>query len=37
MSDEFTNKLMIPESNIGERLDFWDKKQYEISYLQLNI
>jgi len=37
ISDEFANQLMIPESNIGEKLDFWDKKQYEISDLQLNI
>ena len=28
---------MIPESNICERLDFWNNKKYEISNLQLNI
>ena len=28
---------MIPESNIGERLDFWNNKEYVISNLQLNI
>ena len=28
---------MIPESNIREELDFWDRKQIEISGLQLNV
>ena len=28
---------MIPESNIREKLDFWDRKQIEISGLQLNV
>ena len=28
---------MIPKSNIGERLDFWNTKEYEIINLQLNI
>ena len=28
---------MIPESNIGEGIDFWDMKQFEISGLQLNV
>jgi hypothetical protein len=28
---------LIPESNIIEKLDFWDIKQYDISDLQLNI
>ena len=37
ISDEFANDLVIPESNIGERLDFWNTKEYEISNLQLNI
>ena len=37
ISTEFTNHLMILESNINERLDFWDKKQFEISVLQLNV
>ena len=34
---EFANELAIPESNVGERLDFWNNKEYEISNLQLNI
>ena len=28
---------MIPESNIGEEIDFWDMKKIEISGLQLNV
>ena len=28
---------MIPESNIREEIEFWDKKQIEISGLQLNV
>ena len=28
---------MIPESNIGEGIEFWDMKQFEISGLQLNV
>ena len=31
------NHLVIPQSNIGEELDFWDMKQIEISGLQLNV
>ena len=31
ISDEFANELAIPESNIGERLDFWNNKKYAIS------
>ena len=30
ISDEFANELAIPESNIGERLDFWNNKEYGI-------
>ena len=37
ISTEFSNHLMILESNIDERLDFWDRKQFEISGLQLNV
>ena len=37
ISDEFTNELAILESNIGERLDFWNNKEYGISDLQWNI
>ena len=37
ISTEFANHLVIPESNIGEGLDFWDRKQIEISGLQLNV
>ena len=37
ISTEFTNHLMIHESNIGEGIDFWDKKQIEISGLQLKV
>ena len=31
ISDEFANKLAILDSNIGERLDFWNNKEYAIS------
>ena len=31
ISVEFANKLVIIESNIGERLDFWNNKEYGIS------
>ena len=27
ISDEFDNELVILESNIGERLDFWNTKE----------
>ena len=37
ISDEFANELVIPESNIVERLDFWNKKEYAMSELQWNI
>ena len=37
ISVELVNQLAILESNIGERLDFWDNKEYKISNLQLNI
>ena len=37
ISTGFTNHLVIPESNICERIEFWDKKQIEISGLQLNV
>ena len=37
ISDEFSNKLAILESNIGEILDFWNEKEYVISDLQWNI
>ena len=37
ISDEFANKLAIPDSNIGERLDFCKNKEYAISDLQWNI
>ena len=37
ISTEFANHLVIPESNIGERLDFWDMKQFEINGLQLKV
>ena len=37
ISVELANELAIPESNIGERLDFWNTIEYEISNLQLNI
>ena len=37
ISIEFANHLVIPKSNIGEEIDFWDKKQIEICGLQLNV
>ena len=37
ISTKFANHLVFPESNIREELDFWDKKQIEISGLQLNV
>ena len=37
ISTKFTNHLVIPESNIREKLDFSDRKQIEISGLQLNV
>ena len=37
ISDEFANELAIPDSNIGERLDFCKNKEYAISDLQWNI
>ena len=37
ISDEFANELVIPKSNIGERLDIWNNKEYAISDLQWNI
>ena len=37
ISDEFANELVIPDSNIGERLDFCKNKEYTISDLQWNI
>jgi len=36
ISVEFSNHLVIPESNIVEGVDFWDKKLYKVSDLQLN-
>ena len=36
-SDEFANELVIPESNIGEMLKFWNNKEYAIGNLQWNI
>ena len=37
ISNEFANELAIMESNIGQRLDFWNNKEYAISNLQLEI
>ena len=37
ISTEFTNYLVIPKSNIRKELDFWDRKQIEISGLQLSV
>jgi hypothetical protein len=37
VSTKFANKLMLPESNITEKLGLWNEKQYDISNLQLNI
>ena len=36
-SDDFANKLAIPRTNISERLEFWNDKEYAISDLQWNI
>ena len=32
ISVEFANKLVIIELNIGQKLDSWDKKHYEVIY-----
>ena len=37
ISDEFSNQLVIPRTNISERLDFSNNKEYAISDLQWNI
>ena len=37
ISDEFANELAIPSTNIRERLDFSNNKEYAISNLQWNI
>ena len=37
ISTEFTNHLVIRESNIRGNLDIWDRKQIEISGLELNV
>ena len=37
ISDEFANELAIPRTNISERLDFQNNKEYVISDLQWNI
>ena len=37
ISTEFANHLVIPESNIREKLDFLHKKRTEISGLQLSV
>ena len=37
ISDEFANELAIPNSNIGESLDFCKNKEYAINDLQWNI
>ena len=37
ISVDFANEITIPESNIGERLDLWNTKEYKISNLQLKI
>ena len=37
ISDEFANELAIPKSNIGERIDFWNNKEYAINDLKWNI
>jgi hypothetical protein len=37
VSAEFANQLLISESIVIEKLDFLNKKQYEISDLQPNI
>ena len=37
ISDEFSNELAIPRTNISERLDFLNNKEYAISDLQWSI
>ena len=37
ISDEFSNELEIPTTNISERLDYSNNKEYAISDLQWNI
>ena len=37
ISDEFANELAIPRTNISERLDFSNIKEYAISDLQWSI
>ena len=37
ISDEFANELAIPRTNISERLDFSNNKEYAISDLHWNI
>ena len=37
ISVEFSNELAIPRTNISERLDFSNNKEYAISDLQWNI
>ena len=37
ISDGFANELEILRTNISERLDFWNNKEYAISDLQWNI
>ena len=37
ISDEFSNELVIPRTNISETLDFRNNKEYAISDLQWNI
>ena len=37
ISVDLANEMVILESNIGERLEFWNNKKYAIKYLQWNI
>ena len=37
INPKIANQLVIPESNIIEKLEFFDKKKYDITNLQLNI
>ena len=37
ISIDIANEIVILESNIGERLDFWNNKEYAISDLEWNI
>ena len=37
ISHEFANEIVILRTNISERLDFWNNKEYAISDLQWNI